>query len=344
MVAPKIAILSTDRPYWEYPCTESLSKQLTEIGVEHKVFYNGLESIRSEGKEFDEICHELSGFNLFVILGHIPESHFNDFFREKELREAFPETPIIIHDLLVCPTHHSLWRALELGSGDKMWTQVDPRLKEGGHCSYMRYEWTLAINAVGGMSIPRNTPYTQIGISLEDTPLNLNKKHLALIDVDRGERWQKYRETNIKCCEDFSIPYKLLEDGTSSENMKKIYQETTIFFPGFPKSFGLIFNELQAAGSIIVVPNKGWCIGQWIKDNVRLEGPGYLNDNFVVYRENLYKAIGKALTDYNPSKAVEEYKTKQPHLYYGDKDELKKFIGLYESGFLNKKLSYKIKR
>ena len=107
------------------------------------------------------------------------------------------------------------------------------------------------------------------------------------------------------------------------------------------EAFGLPVSEVQASGSLVFLPDPHWAAAHWLGDNFYVKREPSLTSNFVVYEsdvDSLAARLRSAAESFNPTAVRETFLREQPQLYYGDHEELKKFLLKVESGEIHSRL------
>jgi hypothetical protein len=121
----------------------------------------------------------------------------------------------------------------------------------------------------------------------------------------------------------------------SSDEIRKIYRKSCLFFLSFKESFGLPIVELQLCGSYICSPYKSWTPAHVIGADIYKIGEEKLSKNFIVYDNNkelLKSEILRIKSDYNPEAVIWEFANFHPHLYQGNLQNLRKFVDNVKNG------------
>ena len=107
------------------------------------------------------------------------------------------------------------------------------------------------------------------------------------------------------------------------------------------EAFGLPVSEVQACGSLVFLPDPHWAAAHWLGDNFYIKREPSLTSNFVVYEnepEALAGRLRAAAESFDPANVRETFIREQPQLYYGDIEELRRFLDRIESGEIHSKL------
>jgi hypothetical protein len=341
----KIAILSNQERSFVRPLAEGLQRMLVSIGVESKIFPNGLAGIRAYSQKdflkkhlsepyknlrFYSLVAQLKKFNAVIVVGHMPTAFMKYFIRDDGLRQLLPNTPIILYDLVYLPTR-GLW-ATYLKEGNPEYG-----IPEGGHFGLERYDYYLCVSVVSENPLPPEpNPCALIGVNLDDGSLYPSQADdfTALLDFERPNHLEE-RQVQIEALTETNTKYIELTGSYSLERIREIYRRTSIYFLAHRESFGLPICELQACGSYIFTPYSTWCPSHWIKEDLSKPGEGKLSPNFIVYdndKEKLIQEITRIKANFSASKVREIFQKYYPQLIHGDTAELREFIELIQSG------------
>ena len=340
----RIAILANKDNSFVPSLAESLQLMLERIGVESKIFYEGLIDIRDyqpadqdsfvlfkkyfvkryRDFRFYQLLSELKEFNAIVIIGHIPAAFLKGYIRDTTLRQALPETPIILYSNYYLPTRGSWIKHLKEGN-------ISLGISEGGHYGLERYDHYLCTSVVSEYPLAKGQhPYSLIGITLDKRTLfpSHNNSFIALLDFQRTDHLEE-RRIQVQALKEAKVDFIELEGNYSRKKIREIYRRCSIYFVAHRESFGLPICELQACGSYIFTPYSNWCPSHWIKEDLSLPGKGDLSPNFIVYnndKERLIQEIYRIKKDFNPYKVCKTFRKYHPQLLDGDLEALQSFI------------------
>jgi hypothetical protein len=346
----KIAILSNQERSFVRPLAEGLQRMLISIGVESKIFPNGLTDIRIcsqknflkkqfiapyKNSRFRHLVSQLKQFNAVIVVGHMPSAFMRYFMRDHQLRQLLPNTPIVLYDLVYLPTRGMWTKYLKEGSPEH-------GIPEGGHFGLERYDYYLCVSVVSEYPLPpKRNPYALIGVNLNDGSLYADQANefVALLDFERSNHSEE-RRIQVEALKETNTKYIKLTGSYSLKKIREIYRKTSIYFLAHRESFGLPICELQACGSYIFTPYSHWCPSHWIKEDLSISGEGALSSNFVVYNNNkemLIQEISRIKADFNSNKVRETFKFHHSQFIEGDTIELQKFIDSILSGKIHSK-------
>jgi len=324
---------------------------LTLLGVESKIFSDGLADIKAESHQknslknqlvepyknfrFHNLVSQLKQFDAVIVVGHMPSAFMRHFMRDSLLRQQLPDIPIVLYDLVYLPTRGSWMKYLREGSPQH-------GIPDGGHFGLERYDYYLCVSVVSEYPLPPEpNPYALIGVNLDDGSLysDQNEDFVALLDFERSNHLEE-RRIQIEVLKETNTKYVQLSGSYPIEKIRAIYRKSSIYFLAHRESFGLPICELQACGSYIFTPYSEWCPSHWIKDDLSQPGAGQLSPNFVVYhndKQKLIQEITRIKASFVPGEARKTFETYHPQLLRGNIAELKKFIDLLQAGKIHGK-------
>ena len=358
----KIAILCNRENSYIKLMGEGLQRMLAEVGVEVEVFYDGLAALEQlpqpfsqyirqpsnglatkkilkyaikEMPQFYSFLKKLRAFDAVVVVKSVPQAFMKSFFHDATLRYYLPGVPIILYDLYYLPTRGLWGKWLKEGNRGM-------HIGESQNWGLERYDWYLCASVVSECPMPKGPhPYSIIGLNLSDGSLSPDPKEefQALVDFENTGDEQE-RALQILALEETHTKYVALKGRYSISEIRKIYRESSIYFLAMRESFGLPICELQASGSYVFTPYPEWAPSHWLKQDVMQPGPGELTENFVVYdndKDLLIQEIKRVKAIYDPKVVVSNFHRNHRHLFYGDSEELKRFIQMVERGQIHSK-------
>ncbi|MFH0881284.1 MAG: hypothetical protein V2A34_16355 [Lentisphaerota bacterium] len=319
----KIAILGHAGIGYVWPMAMGLSRMLSRAGVDHEVFWNGLQLLRrSTGHSFHPkqlaktflslpFLARLKTFDAIIVVQHLRDA-FSDALAVEWLREKLPGTPIILYDLVYLPT---------VG----LWGPWLPQANQqsGRTFGLERYDGYLCVSSINRCPMPPgDQPVQQIGINLDDGSLYPEQgRFLALVDFERKD-FSEERAIQLQALKNTKTEFIELHGQYPIMEIRKIYRRGSIYFLAHMESFGLPICELQACGARILTPRPDWC------DAHRLPAQS-LSPNFFIYENDtdlLEKQILELRTTMNPVQNLNTFKTHHPHFLHGDMDALQVFL------------------
>jgi hypothetical protein len=311
-----------------------------QIDVEAKIFYHGRAMMRLSFDPQGSIASKLRtiakgilaypyigrlrDFDVIVVITSLPSAFVRSLSGVELIRKLLSDKPIVSYSQYYLPTR-GLWGRT---------------LLEKGHYGMERYDWYFANSVVSECPMPKgHQPYSRIGINLDDGSLFPERKDefVALIDFEQPDHIRE-RVIQIEALEETGTKYIVLNGHYTISEIRKIYRKCSIYFVAHRESFGLPICELQACGSYVFTPYADWCPSHWIKEDLSVPGPGKLSPNFVVYDNNKDKLkleVNRIENSYDPMVVFDTFMHHHPHFFYGDIDELKRFVKMIQSGEIN---------
>lgn len=335
-------------------------------GVEARVHYDGLtrlsmptsmdwSSIRSTAGTAARLARnrqvlrrfaaELRGMDLIVVVAAVPGSFSRGSLMNIEsLRGMVPSVPIVNYDLHYLPTIDK-WAAAMLRGEESGLTAQDMEWTARGSFGMERYDWYLMASVVSEIAMPPGPhPYTLIGIDINDGSLYPAQKGKvrALVDFAQNRKnYPSYRTMQIAALEQTGVPYEVLEHELSMSDIRALYRRTSIFLLASRESFGLPICELQACGSLIFSPHADWPGAHWIKEDLRVPGPGWHSPNFRIYNncfDDLVGQIEEVQRSPDPAAVRRTFEEYHPQLLRGNTDALGGFLEMVQDGTIHSSL------
>jgi len=320
---------------------ESLNRMFGKIGVRSKIFYHLGTLSRLTKAQFSKNPRgvlkriydfkgliELARYDVLIICGYMQPAFLKGYWEIETLRNHFPHKPIV------------LFLVSYLGNSPD-WQK---RIYEKKGYGISRYDWHLVVSPVGKKFLTEDHPCQAIGLNLEIPQLqpNQKKEFLALLDYKR-EGFEPYREIQIKALEDLKIPFIELTQSHTFSQIYSIYKQTSIYFLAFLESFGIPICETQLCGNFVFTPDRTWPQAHRLHEYFIKKGNIVLTKNFYVYNglNELKKRIQDSLAKHNPEQIYKNFVENYPNFYYGNTDELKRFVdraedrALWGRGFQN---------
>lgn len=345
----KTAILTNRADSFYKPLAEGLSRMFAQIGVESYVLYDGLaslpklrmpedrrisdwkERLRRTAREWDSrrsyrhLLDQLRTVDFVVMVGHVPTAYWEGLFDDKRFRRDVPHLPIVLYDLVYLPTR-GLWpkSILECSS-----TYGTPK---GRHWGLNRYDYHLCVTEMSEWEVPSCAKtFSQIGINLVDPSLVVEPKAelVALIDFERPDYLYE-RAIQVLACKEAGIRFKVLHGHYRSDAIRAIYRSASFYFVAHRESFGLPILEVQACGAVVLTPYGDWCPSHYLARPERKDS-GPLPSNFIVYNNDRQQLVNEL----HRLRRVDSLQREQPHFYYGDTEELARFVDLVRTGKIN---------
>jgi glycosyltransferase involved in cell wall biosynthesis len=353
----KIAILADNEDSFRKPMAQGLHRMLAKIGVQSTVFYDGLwavrqrqplshasrsalvkSGIRAARQEwaFYWLLPQLRRHDAVVVVQTIPVNFLKSHMRDRQLRRFLTDIPIVLYNSIYLPTRGLAARWLRDGDPAR-------RIPPGEGWGLNRYDWYLTASVVSEYPLPPGCEmYSLIGLDLDDGTLAPIPKgdFVALIDFERPAHLRE-RAVQISALEETGTKYVVLHGAYPMAEIRRIYQQCSLYFLASRESFGLPICELQACGAYVFTPYADWCPSHWIKKNVAVPGPGTLPPNFIIYNNDksvLPRQIEVIRKRYDPKAVVDSFIAHQRQFFHGDLDELKAFIHKLQTGQIHAKL------
>jgi hypothetical protein len=159
------------------------------------------------------------------------------------------------------------------------------------------FEWYDAHLCVSELTeIKSSLPANVFPIGLQASNWNLRAKEkpalTALIDFSQPG-YEAYRSIQINALEKAGIKYTILDRPMSVEDIRAVYQNTSIYFLSSLEAFGLPILECFSAGAQVFTPDSAWPMSWRLNDDATVHGPGTLPDCFTVYdsETDLYEKL-----------------------------------------------------
>ncbi len=340
----RLALLANRERSFILPMAKGLERMLNFIGCEADIFYDGLsylslpttimrsfkDLLLNRNNYFKTYVKNLESYDAVIVIQSIPTAFIRNF-RIEELRKILPGMPIVNYSNYYLPTRGAWNKWLKEGSKEHGIS--------AGNFGIERYDWYLVTSVISEHPMPRSAqPYSCIGVNLDDGTLYPEQKEfIALVDFERKD-FLNERCTQLEALEDTNTKYIILEGSYSIEDIRAIYRQCSIYFIAHRESFGIPIAELQACGAYIFTPYSYWCPSHWLKEDVHTDGPGKLTPNFIIYdnnKEKLKMMIEQIKHSYDSEVVLQKFLTYQSHFYYGDLNELTKFIQMLKTGSIH---------
>ena len=352
----KAAILTNRADSFYKPLAEGLSRMFARVGVESLVLYDGLaslpksrtpddrltlgwkERVRRAARSLDSrqlyrrLLDQLHTVDIAVIIGHVPMAYWESSFDDKRLRRDAPHLPIVLYDLHYLPTR-GFWAKWILECDSAHGTP------KGRHWGLDRYDYHLCVTEMSEWPVPSGAEaFSRIGVNMVDPSLVVerNTELVALIDFERPDHLHE-RAIQVLACVEAGIPFKVLHGHYRSDAIRAIYRSSSLYFLASRESFGLPICELQACGALVLTPYTQWCPSHYLARPEKGES-GRLPSNFIVYnndRQQLVNELHRLKRAFDPRAVLASFQREQPHFYYGNVEELARFVDLVRIGTVN---------
>ncbi len=314
---------------------ESLKLMCAELSVHADIFYEGngmlsrlfgLFKKRLSYKKFhfllrQKIYHffsdrflllKLKKYDLIVVSDCIPNAYWRGYYDIEKLRK-WVKKPVALYEVYYLGnsiTHSHI-------------------LKSQHHHGIERYDWNFSISEIAEI---RNQPseilrWGSIGLHIANCGLKAKRKDSinAIIDFPQ-EGFEQTRIEQIEILKLFpQINLIFLTGNYTFNEIRKIYQEASLFFVQFPEAFGVSIAECLSSGCQVVVKDPEWAMSWRLDDQ---EGKTFLPDCFFVYEnpQNLRNYLQDFLHDYDaektPLKVNSSFMQHYPQFYLGDSKKL----------------------
>jgi hypothetical protein len=364
----RIDILVNEKAGYLLPMAEGLVRMLRNVGAEPRLHLDGLAhlmralkvdfstprslvgsttKLMGNRREFSAFTERLRGTDVIVVVSAPPGAFSPSLYPNIEvLRRIFPETPIVNYDLHYLPMLYS-WSKLILRDEETKLAPEHLQFFKKGKFGLERYDWYLMVS-VGSHTVlpPGKHPYSLIGMDLDDGSLypEQNGEFMALLDFDVTEfHYPEARKLQLEAVKKSGVKYERLEGRYPRSEIRAIYRRAGAFLMSRSEAFGLPVSEVQACGSKVFLPDPHWAAAHWLGDNFYVKREPSLTSNFVVYEsdvDSLSDRLRSAADAFNPSAVRETFLREQPQLYYGDLDELKKFLSMIERREIHSELHH----
>jgi hypothetical protein len=263
-----------------------------------------------------KILKQLKKADAIVICDCIPNAFWKRLYNIERLK-AITKKPVLLYELF------SLHNAP---------TQIEA-LKRNNDSLFERFDGYLFVSPVTEIREKNMQNSFCIGLAAKTWKLlPLAKKELiALVDF-KQPGFENYREIQIKQLNKAGIKFISLEKTYSTEEIRKVYQQVSIFFVQFPEAFGLPILECLCTGAQIFTPDSSWPMSWRLDEDPKVHGPGTLPQCFTVYSgannlfQNLINFKENFIPTETPLKVFNDFINHYPHFYNGNKEELKKYI------------------
>jgi hypothetical protein len=350
----RLAILANNKNSFPKVMAAGLNRMLARIGVESSVFYYGLDGIEDKSYlaerrtlpsrlrlagatwRLGRLVHKLRRYDAIVIVGHNPAAFMRRFWNDQQLRGLLPDIPIILYDLVYLGTRGKWVQWLREGNPAM-------GIPNAGNFGLERYDWYLSISAVSEHGLPKGKQrLSVIGVDLDDGSLRAGEQNgfVALLDFQRTDHLDE-RRMQIQALTEANVKWIELRGEYSTSQIRAIYRKCSAYFIAHRESFGLPICELQACGSVVFSPYADWCPSHWMKDDITIDGPGRLSENFRIYN-NDPRSLGSQLRELSAVHDAEYVRRvffrDQPQFLYGDLDQLQQFADMLRAGKIHSNL------
>jgi len=364
----RVDILVNEKAGYLLPMAEGLVRMLQQVGASPRIHLDGLAhlmralkidfstarslvgsttKLMGNRREFSAFTERLRGTDAIVVVSAPPGAFSPSLYPNIEvLRKVFPKTPIVNYDLHYLPMLYSWAKVILRDEETKLGPQHLQFFKKGKF-GLERCDWYLMVS-VGSHTVlpPGKHPYSLIGMNLDDGSLfpEQNGEFMALLDFDVTEfHYPEARKLQLDAVKKSGVKYERLQGRYPRSEIRAIYRRAGAFLMSRSEAFGLPVSEVQACGSKVFLPDPHWAAAHWLGDNFYIKREPSLTSNFVVYESDvdaLSSRLQSAAESFNPSAVRETFLREQPQLYYGDLDELKKFLSMIERREIHSELHH----
>lgn len=336
----KIAILT--RPDYRSPrvLADSLKLQLELHGVEVEIFYNlgfitRLVSLKDSKLSFHFWLSEklsylskdaaliriLKKFDGIILCECTPAAFLKRMYNVEKLKRIINK-PI------------GLYEVYYLGNAP---TQIQ-FLKEENNSLLERFDFHLSVASTTEIKQSPSELFYPIGLYAQSWNLkpSVNEEIIAIVDFSQPG-YERYRKVQIDALKKAGIQYVILQKGYNFREIRKIYQQGSIFFVQFPEAFGLPILECLCCGCQVFTPESSWPMSWRLNENPEVHGDGLLPDCFTVYHneEQLVNELLMFKEKFDPvespKKTFETFLKHYPDFYLGNESEIKKALEKIQS-------------
>lgn len=334
----KIAIVTYYRNSSPRVLADSLNQFLSTIGIPSRIHYKiktfkrllKYKDVRNQYNYITWILYKLifflhdrlflkylKAYDAIIISDCSPSGFLPTSYNIIELRNVVGNVPIIFYEVYY------------IGNAP---TQLE-MLKRMNYPSIERYDWHLSVTDITEIRNIPESPWSQIGLYLKGTKLKpvIKQRFFAIVDFIR-EGYEEFRKEQILALKELRIPFIALQKKYSISEIRKIYQQATVFFIQFPEAFGLPIAECLSCGSYIVTPDSSWPMSWRLDKNPEVHGPGILPECFIIYNgfNDLKEKLKKMREDYDfektPKNVFDVFYKNYPTYYDGNQKALKDFL------------------
>lgn len=353
-------IIFADKSYnYVKPISNGLNDTLLDLGHETQIYYDGIHWLEKQNlfkvliSDIGKFCKNIIKrksklyiyrfWNLLTFENKKFKKHINEcdaiiivyncpivFYKEslsriEELREKYNK-PILLYDFHFLPNQG--WYKIILE-------------KNANNFGLERFDAYLLISIVTEFAIPKEIPeiYHLIGMDIHSKDLYPEQTDFTvLLDFARKGK-EKERFLVKQALSELGIKYVELSGRYTTEEIRKLYRHTDIYFPSTRESFGLPVVEIQLCGGIICVPHESWLPAHFLDKDIYSEGIGHLGQNFLCYNNSKEK-LKELITNIKAhgvdhKKVINNFEREYSLYSYIDKDMLNKCLNKLETGEIN---------
>ncbi|MDT8426997.1 MAG: hypothetical protein RQ733_13590 [Methyloprofundus sp.] len=308
----KVAVLTRNNYRSPRFLANSLHNMLNRIGVEHTIFYHGIEDLKTsavknagfkldlQAKIAKQKIKSWESYDLFIVCDN--------------LDSLSPAVPIESLRLLGKPV---LFHEVFYPGGSQYW------MNQLSNDSLSRFDGYLTVSSLHDDPIVENKNVYSIGLDLSSCEI-LSKPDLpftALLDFER-KGYEKEREVQLNVLKHLNINTITLNKEYTFSEIEAIYNKANIYFVASPEAYGVPIAQLQFYGSAIASPYTAWVKRHAIRpDNSTCDNlsTGEFSDNFIFYssESELTKKLMNLKNNYNAAKVKERFFQSQPEFCFG---------------------------
>lgn len=262
--------------------------------------------------------------DCIIVVNNCPSVFYSNTLNRLEALRSKYNKPIVNYDFHYLPNQGWYKRITQ----------------DSNHFGLERFDWYLPVGLVTEFAIPKQIPkiYSCIGMDIKKENLFPEQKEFkALVDFER-RGYEQYRSLVINTLEKLDIPYIELKGRYTTEEIRAIYRQCSIYFVCSRESFGLPIAELQLCGCCILTPYKEWCPAHFIDKSPFESGTGELGSNFYFYDNNeeiLRNQLLNIKATFDANQIMARFKKEYPDYYKINLDELRMFINKLKIGDIN---------
>ncbi len=331
----KIAILTKKNYSSPLILAESLQLQLKAVSIKSSIYFeldvlNRLVSYKHSKLSFQfwvrrklknffadiKFVNELKKYDAVVISECIPNAFLKALYNIEKLQQIIKK-PIFLYEVY----------ALENAP-----TQMD-YLQKTNNALLDRYDGHLAVSPV--TEIKKNKVNNLFCLGILSNSWNLKpqpkKELLALVDFAQPG-FETYRAIQIEQLKKAGIAFISLERRYTIEEIRKLYEQVSIYFMQSFEAFGLPILECLCVGAQVFAPHSSWPMSWRLNEKPEIHGTGVLPACFTIYEneKNLLEQLiffkNKFNNEETPKKSFNNFINNYPSFYNGNSTEINKFI------------------
>jgi len=321
----KIAIITRNNYRSPRFLAQSVSNMLNRIGIEHTIFFHGVEwlissNVKNGGAKLavqaavaKQQMKQWKNFDLFIVCDNLDSL-----------------TPAVPLEFLRSTGKAILFHEVFYPGGSKYWLEKLPV------DSLLRFDGYLTVSSLHDDLVLESKNIHPIGIDLSfcQPRSKPNTPFTALMDFARPG-YEVEREIQLKILKELQINTIFLDKEYTFDEIEKVYNKANIYFVDFPEAFGVPITQLQFNGCYIASPHTNWVkrhalrpphttCDQLISDD--------FSKNFFFYssENELRNKLINLITTYNPVIIKDNIFESQPEFCFGKPlylyETIKKYI------------------